>query len=85
MWCGTGKAKGKSLRIRQAFQKFHGELLDAEGLREFDGRIAGEALRVPAGLALAHGGARLKATQATGKYSALKGATFARARGQTCQ
>ena len=85
MWCGTGKSKGKSLRIRQAFQKFHGELLDAEGLREFDGRIAGEALRVPAGLAFAHREARLKATRATGKYSALKGATFARAGGQTCK
>ena len=85
MWCGTGKAKGKSLRIRQSFQKFRGELLDAEGLREFDGRIAGEVLRAPAGLAFTHGGERLKATYATGKYSPLKNATFARAGGQTCK
>jgi SAM-dependent methyltransferase len=85
MWCGTGKAKGKSLRIRQSFQKVRGELLDAEGLREFDGRIAGDVLRAPAGLAFTHGDSRLKATYATGKYSTLKNATFTRAGGQTCK
>ena len=84
-WCGVAKARGKSLRIKQSFQKFRGELLDAEGIREFEGRVAGDVLRVPPALALTHDGTRLKATYATGKYSALKGATFARQRGPSCQ
>jgi hypothetical protein len=85
MWCGSGKAKGKSLRIQQSFQKFRAALLDAEGLREFEGRIAGEVLRSPQALTLSHEGERIKATHAAGKYSALKGATFAKAGGQTCK
>ena len=84
-WCGVAKARGRGLRIKQDFQKFRGELLDAEGLREFEGRIIGDVLQVSSTLALTHDGARLKATYATGKYSALKGATFARQRGPSCK
>ena len=84
-WCGVSKARGKSLRIKQSFQKFRGELLDAEGIREFDGRITGDALRIPPSLVFTHDGTRLKATYAAGKYSALKGATFARQRGPSCK
>ena len=84
-WCGVAKARGKSLRIKQSFQKFRGELLDAEGLREFEGRITGDVLRIPPALVLTHDGSRLKATYATGKYSAIKGATFARQRGPSCK
>ena len=85
MWCGVGKWKGKSLAIRQAFQKFHGTLAEADGTREFDGRITGEVLRAPPALTFTHDGARLKATYTTGKYSALRGATFARSRGPICK
>ena len=84
-WCGIGKAKGMTLKLAQAFQKFSGELADAQGTRAFQGRIAGEVLRAPPGLTLTHDGTRIKATYTTGKYSALRGATFARARGQSCK
>jgi SAM-dependent methyltransferase len=85
MWCGVGKWKDKALAIRQSYQKFHGALADANGVREFDGRIGGDVLRAPPGLTMTHDGVRLKATYTTGKYSALRGATFARARGQSCR
>jgi len=85
MWCGTGKYKGASLRIAQAFQKFTGTLADAAGEREVAGRITGSILRAPPGLTMTFDGAKLKATYTTGKYSAMRGATFARPRGQTCK
>jgi hypothetical protein len=83
-WCGVGKWKGTNLRLTQAFQKFAGEITDAQGTREFQGRINAEVLRAPPGLTMTHDGTRIKATYTTGKYSALRGATFARARGQSC-
>jgi len=84
-WCGTGKYRGTSMKISQAFQKFTGTLADASGEREFAGRISADILRAPPGLTMTFDGAKLKATYTTGKYSALRGATFARQRGQTCK
>ena len=83
-WCGIGKWKGRSLTIRQSFQKFRGALVEADGTREFNGRITGVVLRAPPGLTLTHDGSRLKATYTAGKFSALKGATFAKQRGPSC-
>ena len=85
MWCGVGKWKGTSLKLSQSFQKFAGEIADGQGKREFQGRIGGEILRAPPGLTLTHEGERIRATYTSGKYSALRGATFARARGQSCK
>jgi len=84
-WCGVGKAKGMQLALAQSFQKFTGELTDAQGTRTFQGRIGGDILRAPPGLTMTHDGTRIKATYTTGKYSALRGATFARPRGQSCK
>ena len=84
-WCGTGKFKGVSMRIDQSFQKFAGTLNDASGAREFAGKITADVLRAPPGLTMSFDGAKLKMSYTTGKYSALRGATFARQRGQTCK
>ena len=84
-WCGAGKWKGATLRVQQSFQKFRAEIAEPQGTRAFEGRIAGDVLRVQGGLAFTADGARLKATYAAGKYSALKGATFARSRSQSCR
>jgi len=84
-WCGTSKFKGTRLQLDQAFQKFSGVLADASGERQFTGSITGEILRAPPGLTMTFDGTRLKATYTTGKYSALRGATFARQRGQSCK
>jgi len=84
-WCGTGKWKGATLRIEQKFQKFRAQVAEPGGARDLDGRIAGNVLQVKGGLALTADGARIKATYAAGKNSALKNATFTRARGQSCK
>ena len=84
-WCGIGKAKGMTMKLSQSFQKFAGELTDAKETRAFQGKIAGEVMRAPPGLTMTHDGQRIKATYTTGKYSALRGATFGRARGQSCK
>jgi hypothetical protein len=84
-WCGVGKAKGKGLRLAQSHQKFRGELSDAQGARTFEGKISGYVLRGPQGLNMTFDGTRVKATYATGKYSAFKNATFARQRGPSCK
>jgi SAM-dependent methyltransferase len=84
-WCGTGKAKGVNLRLAQSHQKFRGQLNDATGARDFEGRITGYVLRGPQGLNMTFDGTRIKATYAAGKYSAFKNATFARQHGPTCK
>ena len=84
-WCGIGKSKGMRLTIQQSFQKFRAEIAEPQASRALEGRISGDVLRVPGGLALTHDGARIKATHAAGRYSPLKGATFAKARGPSCK
>jgi hypothetical protein len=84
-WCGTGKAKGMTMKLTQSFQKFAGELADAKETRTFQGKISGDVMKAPPGLTMTHDGQRIKATYTTGKYSALRGATFGRARGQCCK
>ncbi|MEP7262417.1 MAG: methyltransferase domain-containing protein [Usitatibacter sp.] len=84
-WCGTGKHKGVELRLAQAFQKYRAQLTDAKGVKEFEGRIHGDVLRGPQGLNLTFDGVHVRATWAAGKYSAIRNATFARSRGQTCK
>ena len=83
-WCGAGKWKGATMRVQQSFQKFRAEISEAQGARAFSGRITGDVLRVQGGLSFTADGSRLKATHASGKNSALKGATFAKARGPSC-
>lgn len=84
-WCGIGKKRGIALRLEQSFQKVRGEVSDQDDRRTFDGRIEGNVVRIPGSMVLSFDGARLRATYASGKYSPLHNATFAKRRGPTCR
>ena len=84
-WCGTGKFRGTTLALSQSFQKFAGTIADPSGERAIAGRITGDILRAPPGLTMTFDGAKLRASYTTGKFAALRGATFARPRGPTCK
>jgi hypothetical protein len=84
LWCGAGKAKGRSLTISQRHQRVRIDLPESTAVRALDGRISGSSIRTRGGLALWHDGRRLKATHAGKTTAGLKGATFVRARGQSC-
>jgi SAM-dependent methyltransferase len=85
LWCGVGKAKGKQLAIAQSYQKFRAELTEAEGTRTFEGKIDANILRSKAGVTITAESTSLKATYTSGKYSALRNATFSRSRGPSCR
>jgi len=85
LWCGTGKAKGKSLAIAQKFQKVRIDFPDGATVRALDGKVQGAIIRTPSGaLNLMFDGNKLKATYASGATAALKNATFVRPKGQSC-
>jgi hypothetical protein len=85
LWCGVGKARGKSLTIAQRHQHVRIEVPDGAGVKALEGRVTGNAIRTRAGgLALAVDGQRMRATHAAGTIAGLRGATFARPRGQSC-
>ena len=86
LWCGTGKAAGKSLAISQRHQHVRIDLPEGTAGRAIEGRIQGNSIRTrSAGLGLGFDGQRLRATHAGGTTAALKGATFTRAKGQSCE
>ena len=85
LWCGVRKAKGKSLAIAQRHQHVRIDLPEDGKVRALDGRLTGNVIRTRSGaLNLAVDGQRLRTTYAAGTNATLKGATFARARGQSC-
>ena len=85
LWCGTGKAKGRSLAIAQQHQRVRIDVPEGATVRALDGRINGSVVRTRTGaLALVFDGQKLRATYAVGTNAALKGATFVRPRGQSC-
>jgi hypothetical protein len=85
LWCGTGKAKGKSLAIAQTHQKVRIDVPDGATVKALDGRIDGNVVRTRTKvLNLGYDGQKLRATYAGGTMAALKGATFVRAKGQSC-
>jgi hypothetical protein len=85
LWCGTGKAKGKSLAIAQTHQKVRIDMPDGATVKALDGRIDGNVVRTRTKvLNLGYDGQKLRATYAGGTMAALKGATFVRAKGQSC-
>ena len=84
-WCGTGRQRGTALHVDQEFQKVRAEVYDKDDRRALAGRIEGNIVRIPGGLAFTFDGTRLKATYASGKYSPLHNATFAKRRGPICK
>ena len=84
VWCGAGKARGKRLEIRQAFQKFEARL-GPEPQAAFEGRIEGAALRATSGIAFTYDGQSLHNTHASGPLAAIHGANFRPLRGNSCR
>jgi hypothetical protein len=85
-WCGVGKAKGKNISIAQKYQKARIEV-PAEGgtVKAVEARVNGNAILSRSKvLNLAFDGQKLRTTYAGGAMAALKGATFTRAKGQSC-
>jgi SAM-dependent methyltransferase len=79
-WCGTGNARGTTLRLRQIFQRFDAALARGAATPiKFGGRIDGMRVRSQRGaLELALRDDVLRATRARGVFSAWRAATFAR-------
>jgi hypothetical protein len=85
LWCGTGKAKGRSLNIAQRYQNVRIDIPEGDTVRALDGKVGGAVIRTRAGaLNLAAEGGKLRATYASGATASLKNATFTRPRGQSC-
>ena len=85
-WCGTGKAKGKSIAIAQKYQIVRIDV-PAEGgtVKAIEAKVNGNAiLSRTKVLNLAFDGQKLRTTYAGGAMAGLKGATFVRAKGQSC-
>jgi hypothetical protein len=85
LWCGTGKAKGRTISIAQRYQKVRIDVPDGQAVKALEGRINGSVVhsrtRV---LNLSYDGQKLRATYAGGPMAGLKGATFVRPKGQSC-
>ena len=85
LWCGAGKAKGKSVTISQRHQKVRIDVPDGTAVKALEGRINGNAILTRSKvLNLAYDGSKLRTTYAGGTMASLKGATFVRAKGQSC-
>ena len=85
LWCGSGKAKGRSLAISQRHQLVRVDVPDAAATKAYEGRITGSTIRTrTGGLQLVFDGQKLKATHASGATLPLHGGTFTRAKGQSC-
>jgi len=85
LWCGTGKAKGRSLSVAQRHQKVRIDVPDGATVKALEGRIEGNVVRTRTKvLNLGYDGQKLRATYAGGPMAALKGATFVRPKGQSC-
>jgi hypothetical protein len=85
LWCGTGKAKGRSLTLAQTHQKVRIDVPNGATVKALEGRIRGNAILTRTKvLNLAYDGQKLRTTYAGGSMAALKGATFVRPKGQSC-
>jgi SAM-dependent methyltransferase len=83
-WCGTGKAKGTTLRLAQEFQRFRGELARGDDTFGFQGRINGHAVAARGQVNFHLEGDRLRAQAIHKKYSPFHRALFVRQRGDRC-
>jgi hypothetical protein len=85
LWCGTGKAKDKSLTLSQKHQKVRIDVPGGDSVKALEARINGNAILTRTKvLNLAYDGQKIRTTYAGGAMAPLKGATFVRAKGQSC-
>ena len=85
LWCGSGKAKDKSLTIAQKHQKVRIDVPGGDAVKALEARVNGNVILTRSKtLNLAYDGSKLRTTYAGGAMAALKGATFVRAKGQSC-
>lgn len=86
LWCGTGKAKGRSLSIAQRYQDVRIDVPEGATVRALDGKVGGAIIRTRGGALnlVFEGGPKLRATYASGATASLKNATFTRPKGQAC-
>jgi SAM-dependent methyltransferase len=85
LWCGQGKAKGRSLDISQKYQRVRVDVPEEGSVRALEGKVEGSIIRTRSGaLNLVFEANRLRATYASGATASLKGATFVRPKGQSC-
>jgi hypothetical protein len=85
LWCGTGKAKDRSITVAQRYQHVRIDIPADGAVRALEGRVNGSVIRTRTGtLNLGFDGQKLRTTYAGGTSAALKGATFVRAKGQSC-
>ncbi|HYF41198.1 MAG TPA: methyltransferase domain-containing protein [Ramlibacter sp.] len=83
LWCGTGAARGTSLRVVQRFQAVDAEVGSAQGAQPLQGRIEGNALRSgTAALELQDGQLRVTAA---GALPVRSGAAFRRTDRERCE
>jgi hypothetical protein len=83
LWCGTGKSRGRSITVAQRYQHVRIDVPGEGAVRALEGRINGEVIRTRT-VNFAFDGQKLRATYAGGTSADLKGATFARPKGQSC-
>jgi hypothetical protein len=85
LWCGTGKAKDKSITLSQKHQKVRIDVPGGDAVKALEARINGNVILTRTKvLNLAYDGAKLRTTYAGGAMAGFKGATFVRAKGQSC-
>jgi hypothetical protein len=85
LWCGVGKAKGRSITLSQRHQKVRIDVPGGPAVKALDARINGNAVLTRTKvLNLAYDGTKLRTTYAGGTMASLKGATFVRPKGQSC-
>lgn len=85
VWCGAGKAKGRSIAIGQRYQNVRIDVPETGQVRALEGKVNGSVIRTRSGaLNLSYDGAKLRATYASGATASLKNATFTRAKGPSC-
>ena len=84
-YCGTGKAKGRLLRLAQEYQRFRGRFEKGDEVWEFQGRIDGATARAPRDVNIRQEGQKLRVQAISKVYSPVHGATFVPAKGPSCK
>ena len=84
-YCGTGKARGVTLRLAQEYQRFRARFERGEENHEFFGVIEGGAAKAPKHAIIRQEGDRLRVQAIAKTYLFAHGALFRPAKGPTCK